>query len=201
MADLRELPPGGGKYMNPFIIVVNFVMAGIVVLFFALSYGYIFTMGSGWIEFKLPKVFWLSTVCILAVSFFLRRSQRYYDLDRPAPLRRSILIAMIMASLFIVCQVIGWTELYSSGKNLQISPSVSYLYVLTGLHAAHVLVGIIFLIVAVYRFWINTLDPVKSLLFFTDPARKARLKMLCTYWHTIDFLWVFIFLAFLFKHA
>ncbi len=201
MADTREMASGNGKYINPFIIVVNFLMAGIVVLFFALSYGYIFTMGSNWIEFKLPKVFWISTAAILLVSYYLKRALRYFDRDDPAGLKRTLIISLVFAAFFIYCQWVGWTSLYREGKTLQISPSVSYLYLLTGLHAVHVLAGIVFLGVAVFRGFRNTKDQVRTLLFFSDPLKRARLKMLCTYWHTIDFLWIYIFLAFLFKHA
>ncbi|MFI5171089.1 MAG: heme-copper oxidase subunit III [Chitinophagales bacterium] len=186
---------------NPAIIIVNFLMAGIVLLFVGLAYGYIFTMGSNWLEFKLPKIFWLSTASIISVSILLRSTLKFYDSDKPAKLKRNILAALIMACLFVFCQVSGWITLQKQGIVLDTSPSVSYLYVLTGLHILHVLAGIIFLVVAVVRSYLNTANEVSSLLFFSDPVKRTRLKLLNTYWHTIDFLWVFLFLAFLFHHA
>ena len=186
---------------NPSVIIDNFLLAGIVVLFLALSYGYIFTMGSNWTEFKLPKVFWLSTVSILVVSLLLRRALKMYDLDKPKKLKRSMYTALIFSIFFVSFQILGWSELMSKGLDLQSSPSVSYLYILTGLHVIHVAVGIIFLIVSIVRSHINTQDNVKALLYFSDPLKRSRLKLLNNYWHTIDFLWVYLFLAFLFHHA
>lgn len=202
MANSREMSSGQRQLIkNPATIIVNFLLAGIVVLFLSLSYGYIFTMGSNWIEFKLPKVFWLSTIAILCVSFFLRRTLRMYDLDNPKKLKRSLMFALCFAALFVYFQLKGWSLLTAQGLTLQSSNSVSYLYLLTGLHILHVIVGIVFLIVAVYRSHFNTIDKVKALLFFSDKHKRTRLKLLNTYWHTIDFLWLYLFFAFLFHHA
>lgn len=202
MANSKNIYPAQRHIIkNPSVIIVNFLLAGIVVLFLALSYGYIFAMGSNWIEFKLPKVFWLSTAAILCVSLFLHRALKMFDLDKPKKLTRSIMVALFFSVLFVFFQISGWSALLSKGLDLQSSPSVSYLYILTGLHVAHVAVGIIFLIVSIFRSHKNTTDNVKALLYFSDPIKRSRLKLLNTYWHTIDFLWVYLFLAFLFHHA
>ena len=118
-----------------------------------------------------------------------------YDLDKPKKLKRSMYAALIFSIFFVSFQILGWSELMSKGLDLQSSPSVSYLYILTGLHVIHVAVGIIFLIVSIVRSHINTQDNVKALLYFSDPLKRSRLKLLNNYWHTIDFLWVYLFLA------
>ncbi len=202
MANLGNMSSGQKQiFKNTNIIIVNFLLAGIVILFLALSYGYIFTMGSNWIEFKLPKVFWLSTVAIIFVSVFLRLSLKMYDVDNSKKLKLSIVVALFFSILFVLFQISGWSILLSKGLDLQSSPSVSYLYVLTGLHVMHVAVGIIFLFVSIFRIQKNTSDNIRSLLYFSDPIKRSRLKLLNTYWHTIDFLWIYLFLAFLFHHA
>ncbi|MBC7861334.1 MAG: cytochrome c oxidase subunit 3 [Bacteroidia bacterium] len=124
-----------------------------------------------------------------------------YDLDKPKKLKRSMLLALFFSVLFVFFQFLGWSALLSKGLDLQSSPSVSYLYILTGLHVLHVAVGIVFLLVSVFRSHKNTTDNVKALIFFSDPIKRSRLKLLNNYWHTIDFLWVYLFLAFLFHHA
>lgn len=202
MANSKNVSSGQRQVIKiPAVIIVNFLLAGIVILFLALSYGYIFTMGSNWIEFKLPKVFWLSTGAILCVSLFLQRTLKMYDLDKPKKLKRSLFVSLLFAISFVCFQISGWSTLMSKGLDLQSSPSVSYLYILTGLHVVHVAVGIIFLFVSLFRSYKNTNDTVKALLYFSDPVKRSRLKLLNNYWHTIDFLWVYLFLAFLFHHA
>ncbi len=186
---------------NPLVIVVNFLLAGIVVLFMGLAYGYIFNMGQNWIDFKFPKVFWLSTITIILVSVFLRLALRMYDIDNSKNLKLTLIMSLFFSGLFVYFQLQGWASLKAQGLVLQSSPSVSYLYLLTGLHVAHVVVGIIFLLVAIFRAYKNTGNNVNSLLYFSDQFKRTRLRLLTSYWHTIDFLWLFLFFAFLFHHA
>lgn len=203
MAGLREkfLVPDKRAPRNPMVIVVNMLLASIVVLFLALTYGYAFQMGNNWLEFRLPKVFWLSTISILLVSYFLRRTLVYYDGDRTARLRRSMILATIFATAFVVFQLIGWGELGSQGILLTTSQSASYLYLLSGLHLLHVGVGIIILLAGCRRLIVHTASPVKALIYYADPIRRDRLKLLMHYWHTIDFLWLFLFLVILYNHT
>ncbi|MBK7440933.1 MAG: cytochrome c oxidase subunit 3 [Bacteroidetes bacterium] len=186
---------------NPAIIVVNFLLVGIVVLFLAFSYGYFAFKNEDWIAFRLPRVFWLSTLFIILVSVLLRKTVHFYDKDNALKLRIHVGIALIFATAFVVCQWIGWQQLHSRNLHLDTSTSVSYIYLLTGLHAIHVLVGMVFLITAFFRVYKHTGSQVNALIYFSDPIRRSRFKMLATYWHTIDLLWVYLFLAFLYNHT
>lgn len=181
---------------------VDMTLSGIVVLFLGIVYSYIFNNNKAkWEDFHLPKIFWLSTLCILCVSFFFNRAYRAYLRDKSSRMKSNLIVTSVFAFLFVCCQITGWIQLSAQGFLLTSNPSVSYVYVLSGLHAAHVLAGIIFLAVAVYGAFYNTRDEVRSLLYFTDPAKKLRLKLLMHYWNTIDFLWIFLFLCFLYEHA
>ncbi len=197
----RQKTEGRSQTREMFTVAINLLLAGIVILFFGLTYGYLFHMGQNWLEFNLPKIFWLSTLAILAVSFLMNRVLREYDRDSRKNLRRLLLGAFAAAAVFVYCQVSGWTMLYANGIELGTSPSTSYLYVLTGLHALHVLVGIIFLLVSNFRVYMHTKDEIKALIFFSDPVRRTRLKLMRNYWHTIDFIWLFLFFVFLYMHA
>lgn len=197
----RERTEGKSRTREMFTVAINLLLFGIVILFFGLTYGYLFRMGQNWLEFDLPKIFWLSTFSILAISFLLNMILKAYDEDNRKNLRRILGGALVFALMFVYFQVRGWVQLYASGIELGTSPSTSYLYVLTGLHALHVLVGIIFLVVSNIRVYIFTGDDVKSLIFFSDPVRRTRLKLMRNYWHTIDFIWLFLFLVFLYMHA
>jgi cytochrome c oxidase subunit 3 len=183
-------------------LFVHLLLAGIIILFLGLSYGYIFSMnGESWVSFKLPKIFWLSTLNILCVSYFLQNCIGYYDDDKARRLKFFITLSLIFALIFICCQLLGWNYLYENKITLEDSPSAGYLYVITGIHALHVVAGIIFLLVSVVRINAVTSDEIKSLIYFSDPVKRVRLKLLVNYWHTIDFLWLFLFSVFLFKHA
>jgi cytochrome c oxidase subunit 3 len=197
----RQKTEGRSQTREMFTVAINLLLGSIVILFFGLTYGYLFHMGQNWLEFDLPKIFWLSTIAILAVSFLMQRLLIEYDRDNQKNLKRLLFSSLLFAALFVYCQVSGWLMLYANGIELGTSPSASYLYVLTGLHVLHVLVGIIFLVVSNYRVYFRTADEVKALIFFSDPVRRTRLKLMRNYWHTIDFVWLFLFFVFLYMHA
>ncbi len=189
------------RFKNPMVLMVNLVLVSIVILFIGITYGYLAKLGSSWLVFRLPKIFWLSTLSILLVSFLLQRLMAAYDADHAHEMKIRLGLAFGAAMLFSVCQVIGWQELIAQGLMMQAHPSVAYLYILTGLHIAHVAVGLIFFIVAAFRLQKNTATKVSALLYFADPLRRDRLKLLVHYWHTIDFVWVMLFLSFLYNHT
>lgn len=190
-----------GRFKNPMVLLVNLVLVSIVILFLGITYGYLAKLGSSWLAFRLPKVFWLSTLSILLVSFLLQRLLAAYEADHAREMKIRLGLAFGAAMLFSVCQVIGWQQLISQGLMMESHPSVAYLYILTGLHIAHVAVGLAFFIVAAFRLQKNTSTNVQALLYFSDPLRKDRLKLLVHYWHTIDFVWVMLFLSFLYNHT
>ena len=57
----------------------------------------------------------------------------------------------------------------------------SFYYFLTGLHFLHLLIGFVFLAVA-----------IQKLRWPTERSQEI-VETCATYWHTIDFLWVLIF--------
>jgi len=46
-----------------------------------------------------------------------------------------------------------------------------------------------------------TRDDIQSLLYFSDPSRSRRLRMVSQYWHVVDGLWIYLFVFFLFFHS
>lgn len=183
-------------------IIVHFVLAGIVVLFLTFVYSYIFNNNKAkWTDFRLPKIFWLSTVAILLVSWFMKKAVSAYKSDRIRALRANLITAFVLAILFLICQTIGWIQLRPVWEHAASTTSSDYVYVISFVHAVHVTAGILFLIVAIVRCFRASLDEVRTLLYLTDPVRKLRIRLLSHYWHTIDFLWMFLFLSFLYMHA
>ena len=92
----------------------------------------------------------------------------------------------MLGLLFIALQTIGFLTLTKSGLPLQKNVSVSFLYIIVGAHAAHVLGGVIALMV----------------IFIKAYSRKIRtydavpVEVMSTYWHFVDILWIYL-LAFL----
>lgn len=197
-----ENSPTGTRAVWPLSVFFHLVFAGIVVLFLALSLAYLFNEKQHtWLQFDLPRIFWLSSVTVIAISVLMQRQIQLYVKEKYRKLRRGYIYIFLLACIFVVFQWTGWQQLHQQGITLDGTPSSGYLYVITGLHILHVAVGIIMLSIAIYRAFGQTKDAVLRLLFFTDPIRRHRITLLAHYWHTIDFLWIYLFLVFLFMHS
>jgi len=186
---------------DPAILLVDLLLIAIIIFFIGITYGYIARLGDTWQDFRLPKIFWLSTMCILLVSYFLRRLLAAFDKDDTAELQRRIFSALLAALGFTACQVTGWIQLRNSGILPDTAVSASYVYVLSGLHVLHVVVGLVFLLVAAIRIHNNTGSGLKSLIYYSDAVPRRRLLLMTHYWHAIDLIWLVLFLAFLFNHT
>jgi len=70
------------------------------------------------------------------------------------------------------------------------NPAATYMNFLTGLHAAHVGGGLLYLIYVV----------ILGLIGHLDSQRSLKVTQLATYWHFVDILWVYLLLFLYFIH-
>ena len=164
--------------------------ASIVMMFAGLTSAYLVRQAAGnWLEFKLPGLFAANTAVILLSSLVLHFSYNAYIKGNSERYKLFVLLALILGIAFLVLQYLGWQELYSIGVSLEINPSASFIYVISGLHAAHVLGGIAALTMAVLHAY--------SLPYKVTAPRKLRFELTLIYWHFVDLLWVYLFVFFI----
>lgn len=92
----------------------------------------------------------------------------------------------MLGIIFIVLQYKGWLALYDIGVLLDGNPSGSFFYLISGLHAAHVIGGIFAIAVATLHAF--------SLAFKPTETRRRRFQIVLHYWHFVDFLWLYLFI-------
>jgi cytochrome c oxidase subunit 3 len=140
-----------------------------------------------WRHLDLPRILYLNTVVLLASSVALEVARRQVDgfmiglSNQVASPARWLYITLFLGLLFVAGQYAAWLQLRSQGLFLATNPSSSFFYVLTALHAIHVLGGLGGLIRVIYR--LN-----RSIL------RKSTLDATSRYWHFMDVLWVYLLL-------
>lgn len=166
--------------------------ASILMLFAAWTSAYIVRRASGnWLEFRLPDIFLVNTVVILLSSVTLHASYTAFKRGKEKMYRILLLVTTLLGLAFLVLQYQGWQSLAAIGVELTTNPSGSFVYVISGAHAAHILGGIAALIVAMIHAF--------ALPYKVTPARKLRFELTLTYWHFVDFLWVYLLIFFLFQ--
>lgn len=160
-------------------------LGSIVMMFVALTSAYIVRRSAGnWVEFRLPDVFFISTVIILLSSVSLELSYRSFLNGKTTGYRGWLILTIILGALFCYTQYIGWLKLYDIGMPLNGNPSGSFLYAITALHVAHVVGGIGALLVALFHAF--------HLPYFVSEERKVRFQMVLYYWHFVDVLWIYL---------
>ena len=136
------------KKIHPHKFTLWMGIGSIIMMFAGLTSAYIVKRNqANWVTFELPLAFWYSTGVILASSITLFFAGKAFRQREMVKYRSLVTVTGILGVLFIVLQVIGFQQLWAAGITLQKQVSYSFLYVIVGLHAAHVIGGIIALLV------------------------------------------------------
>jgi cytochrome c oxidase subunit III len=141
-----------------------------------------------WTTLQMPKVFYYSTFVILASSLTIQMAVKAFKERNMKQYRRLITFTAVLGSLFIVMQVMGFTTLWNSGTDFRGSGGGQFLYIIFGLHALHVLGGVIALLIMFIKAFssrVRNYDPVS-------------IELASTYWHFVDLLWIYLFVFFLY---
>ena len=118
-----------------------------------------------------------SLTMVLALAAIQRNDQRRF--------RVWILATALFGMAFIAGQVYEFTEFYREGLHLGTNLFGTTFFVLTGLHGAHVTMGIVWLLSLLG--W--------SLQGRLDSDRAEAVEIAGLYWHFVDVVWIFIFTA------
>ncbi len=184
---------------HPFLIMLYLAMTGSGVVFLFLLVGFTKSLE----KFDLsglvfPKFFFISTIFILASSYFVHKAWTDFHIDEAKSLRKNLFYVFIMGSIFSVFQVMGWQSLVSQGIKFSGKAAGSYMYILTGLHILHLLAGLIFAIVQFNYYKKASEDAVQALIIFSNKYEKMKMRLLRDYWHFLDGLWIVILVYLLF---
>ena len=159
--------------------------ASIMMMFAAFTSAIIVRQAAGnWLEFRLPDIFYFNTIVILLSSITLHSSYLAFKRGNTNLYRGMLAATFFLGLTFLVLQYQGWQTLTDIGVALNTNPSGSFVYVVSGVHAAHILGGVGVLVVAMLHAF---LLPHK-----VTAARKLRFELTLTYWHFVDFLWIYL---------
>jgi cytochrome c oxidase subunit III len=171
------------KKIHPHKFTLWIGIGSILMMFAGLTSAYIVKRNqANWVTFELPLAFWYSTAAILLSSITLFIAEKCFKEREMAKYRKLMTATIILGVLFIVLQVIGFKQLWGAGITLQKNVSFSFLYVIVGLHAAHVIGGIIALLVLF----------AKAFKTATKNYNTVPVQVTSTYWHFVDVLWIYL---------
>ena len=148
---------------------------------------YLFYIGkslSGPYPVQLLDVPILATICLLSSSVTVVLAERAFRRRHTGEFQLWWLITILLAAIFLGSTASEWQRLIFK-NHLTISTNLfgTTFYSVVGLHASHVIVGLILLALVL----------ILSLRGDVKPAHAEHIEMISWYWHFVDAVWVVVF--------
>lgn len=149
-----------------------------------------------WIPVKLPALLWVNTLVLLLSSVGMELARRQTKFVAAAVTTKPagavavsaagktpwLAMTIALGLLFLGGQWMAWKQLATSGFYVATTPSSSFVYLLTGAHAVHLMGGVVALLVA----------GLFLLLRRSVTTRSIVVDVAGWYWHFMAALWVYI---------
>jgi cytochrome c oxidase subunit 3 len=163
------------------------------------------TVVHDWIPVPLPTLLFLVNTCVLLLSsitmeYARRQLARQVALEPVQSIPGISLgteskfpwlaLTIILGLCFLGGQWLAWRDLAARGFYVATGPSSSFIYLLTGGHAVHLLGGILALLVA----------GTAVVLHRPLASRRIVVDVTAWYWHFMALLWIYILALLEFAH-
>jgi cytochrome c oxidase subunit 3 len=183
--------PGGRGASRRASITGLLVLLAASVMFFAAFTSAFFVrrgMSNDWVDTPLPPILWCNTGVLLASSVALELARRALRQSRRAAFNRYWTGATILGTVFLGGQYMAWQQLNAAGIYLASNPSSSFFFLLTCVHAVHLVGGISAL---------GYID-VHALLLRLGPGKRTAVDVSAYFWHFLDAIWIYLMALFFF---
>jgi len=151
-------------------------------LLFIVSY-YSRSQFPDWEVMKDPEILWVNTLVLVLASIALQMASNFAKQGTSSKLAYTLSAGAALTLVFVVGQFVAWEQMIGAGYYAQQNPSYAFFYLVTGLHALHLIGGLWFM----------------GLLGFRFKNRKNREALLqsvtlcATYWHYLLLVWLVLF--------
>lgn len=198
---------GPHERLNRYRMGIFFALASDLMFFVAIVSTFFVNQSTGhvdaynhyineWIPTTIPPILWLNTAVLILSSVtmeFARRNMfrendvmdEWLGLGKPITRRALPWLSATIALgiLFLAGQWTAWNQLALQGVFFKSSQSSHFFYLITGVHAFHLFLGIAGLIAAFIGLYVSRQLETRQIL--VDCA--------AWYWHTMGILWIFLF--------
>ncbi len=129
-----------------------------------------------------PWQLWMNTALLLLAGIALQFSLRSGKMQDFSAMEQRLKLAGLLTIAFIAGQLWAWAAMNSSGQSVQVNPSSSFFYLITGVHGVHIIGGLV-------AWW-------RVLVKLNSSSRSQTLlsiQLCATYWHYLLVVWLFLF--------
>lgn len=139
--------------------------------------------GTDWRPLAEPDLLWVNTAILLLGSIALQLAWNAAKHGIGGTLRLGMLAGTLCTVFFIIGQYMVWQQLNAAGYYAADNPANAFFYLLTALHALHLVGGLVALIGPMRRAWRD------------DESAKIvpAIELCALYWHYLLVLWAVLF--------
>ena len=177
------------KRMHPHKFTLWVAIGSLLKMFAGLTSAFIVKSNQvNWKPVALPGIFWASTAAIVLSSITIQMALRSFKQHDRNQYRLLLATTLVLGLAFIALQWVGFSTLWNQYHiTFKGAGAGQFLYVIFGLHALHVLGGIIALLVIFLRGFMGSVKVYSS----------VPMEVAATYWHFVDLLWIYLLVFFL----
>lgn len=185
----REKLQKGKAYKTMLI----FAMGSIVMIFAGLTSAYVISKNRpDWLkDFVLPQAFLWSTIAIVLSSVTFHFAKKAMSRNNRSGTTIMLGLTLALGLLFVFLQFQGFGQVVDAGyffTGSQSTITTSFLYVVVLVHIAHLIGGLISLLIVIYNHYKQKYNSDQML----------GIELSAMFWHFLDFLWLYLFLFFTF---
>jgi len=166
-----------------------FGIVSLIMSFAGLTSAYVVSSSrEDWLkDFQLPNAFAISTIVIIISSLTFIMAKKALVSNKRQATTLWLLSTLVLGLIFIYNQFFGFNQIIESGYNFTGPTSnitMTFIFIIAFAHIVHVIVGLISLLIVIYNHFKQKYNAKKMLGF----------ELAATFWHFIDFLWLYLFL-------
>ena len=163
-------------------LIVFLVVASIIFSLFSVSY-FIRMELPDWAPLTEPTQLWLNTGLLVISSGLFQWARNISKTESQKNIMTAFIGGGVFAILFIAGQMLAWSTLQASGNYLATNPAISFFYLLTGLHAVHLLGGL----------WVWSKSSIRLMSGGKIEDIRESIELCTLYWHFLLIIWFIVF--------
>jgi cytochrome c oxidase subunit 3 len=177
------------RKIHPHKFTLWIAMASIIMMFAGLTSAYMVKSSApNWEVVDTPKLFFISTAVLLISSLTVQLALRAFKQRHMSQYRMLISATAVLGIAFVVLQYFGFKWMWAHGVHFKgASGQGQFLYIIAGLHALHVLGGVVALTIMTLRAYFSN----------RRNYNNVPVEMAATYWHFVDALWLYLLVFFI----
>ena len=178
--DGATLDVSKGKFGLRYLMVISTIFFCLFIVTYSDRLVY-----ADWQSMPEPFLLWLNTLILFITSGVFIVAQIASKKNQFEVAKNRLLAIGFLSLVFLIGQLLVWSQLIYLGYYVSSNPSNAYFYVFTALHGLHLIGGLIYLFMTIKKVWI----PNEIII----AEAKHTIELCAIYWHFLLAVWIVLF--------